>query len=370
MSRNSMFNPGRGTGGGSGGSTTVIDDLITDSGTSALSARQGKILNDKITSHEALKVFDDEVHGLKFNKVTGNLEYLNTDTNTWVEIKGGSSTIDIVDDLTTGGSDKALSAEQGKILNTNAEAHKSKIASTTELGHVMVDGTTITITPEGVISAIGGASGNGGYKQQLLPTTTIGQNIWIIPFNDYVYPNDLLIVSYNTTLLADNQYAISHNGTNWEVKINDIPSDQPIQYNEVFVIMVKLGGGNRTVQKTIKLPLTTASTGQNKWEIPLNSFDSVNDEILPIYNTTALMTDMYAITFNNGKYYIEINDIPSNQPIDYNQLLLYIFQNTLSNGVDEISGELLIDGTIQEKKLSQEIIDKLNSSSDAQWEKF
>jgi len=63
--------------------------------------------------------------------------------------------IDIVNDLTTGGVDKALSAEQGKALKALIDAIETytlPTASTTVLGGVKVDGTSIQISADGVIS--------------------------------------------------------------------------------------------------------------------------------------------------------------------------------------------------------------------------
>lgn len=64
--------------------------------------------------------------------------------------------IDIVNDLTTGGADKALSAEQGKTLKgliDAIETYTLPTASTTVLGGVKIDGTSIKITADGTISA-------------------------------------------------------------------------------------------------------------------------------------------------------------------------------------------------------------------------
>lgn len=63
--------------------------------------------------------------------------------------------IDIVNDLTTGGADKALSAEQGKTLKgliDAIETYTLPIASTTVLGGVKIDGTSIKVTADGTIS--------------------------------------------------------------------------------------------------------------------------------------------------------------------------------------------------------------------------
>ena len=77
-----------GSGGGGGTSIEVIDSLISDSSTNALSANQGRILNGKITTIES--------------------DYL-TSTN-------------VKDNLTTDSATDVLSAKQGKILDTRISA--------------------------------------------------------------------------------------------------------------------------------------------------------------------------------------------------------------------------------------------------------
>ena len=77
-----------GSGGGGGTSIEVIDSLISDSSTNALSANQGRILNGKITTIES--------------------NYL--------------TSANIKDNLTTDSSTDILSAKQGKILDTRISA--------------------------------------------------------------------------------------------------------------------------------------------------------------------------------------------------------------------------------------------------------
>jgi len=91
--------------------------------------------------------------------------------------------VQLEDSLTSTSTTSALSANQGKvisdkidILTGDVNTHKSGIASTTELGHVMVDGTTITIDTDGKISSSGGAIPDASTSQkgivQLSTSTT------------------------------------------------------------------------------------------------------------------------------------------------------------------------------------------------------
>ena len=92
---------------GSGASTTVIDNLTSTSTTSALSANQGKVLNDKITN--------------KVDKVSGKGLSTNDFTSTYKTkldgIAKGANNTTVTDNLTSTSTTNALSANQGRILN-------------------------------------------------------------------------------------------------------------------------------------------------------------------------------------------------------------------------------------------------------------
>lgn len=278
---------------------------------------------------------------------------------------GGGGTVTVVNNLTTDSASSALSASMGKKLAEMIDEHSKVKASETVLGHVKVDGTTIAISADGTISSVGGNTGGSGvvFKQAVLPTVSIGQNSWEIPFDDFVYPNDLLIVSHNTTLLSTDMYTITSDNSKWILNITDeIPNDLPIDRNHVFVIMIKGGGTSspQVVQKTYHYKLETTTIGQNKWDIPIQSFDSINDSIMIVYNTTMLMDGMSSVVQNGSNLELTIHDIPNDQPISKNDVEVYIFKNTLSNGIDEISGSILINNTVPESKLEDNTINKIN----------
>lgn len=92
---------------GSGASTTVIDNLTSTSTTSALSANQGKVLNDKITN--------------KVDKVSGKGLSTNDFTSTYKTkldgIATGANNTTVTNNLTSTSTTNALSANQGRILN-------------------------------------------------------------------------------------------------------------------------------------------------------------------------------------------------------------------------------------------------------------
>lgn len=277
----------------------------------------------------------------------------------------GGTDINVIDNLTSQSSTDALSAKQGYILDQQNKDHAGKIASDTELGHVMVDGTTIIIDANGKISAVGGGVTPTGrfYEQAVLETTEIDQTTWKLPFTDFNYPQDLLIVSQNSTFLNTNMFTVTQTGNDWYVNIpNDSGYPLPIANNTVFAITIKGYGGGTTsiVQQSYEEKLETNTIGQNKWEIKTTSFDPVNDTVFPVYNTTLLTEDQYTITNENGKFYIAINDVPNDLPVQFNNLSLKVLYNTVSTGINDISGQLLIDNSVPEKKLMPNLRDKIN----------
>lgn len=92
---------------GGTGSAAIVDNLNSDSSTSALSAKQGKALNNKIPTKsivEGGKLYLAKEDGTKLDSGT--------------ELPAGGSTIEVVNNLESDSTTAALSAAQGKALNT------------------------------------------------------------------------------------------------------------------------------------------------------------------------------------------------------------------------------------------------------------
>lgn len=87
-------------------SVEVVDNLTTEDSKKALSAKQGKILSDKIGDITTLKTTEKSNVVKAINEVKDS-------------IGSGGSTTEVVDNLISTDTDKALSAKQGKILNDN-----------------------------------------------------------------------------------------------------------------------------------------------------------------------------------------------------------------------------------------------------------
>lgn len=92
---------------GGTGSAAIVDNLNSDSSTSALSAKQGKALNNKMPAKsivEGGKIYLAKEDGTKLDSGT--------------ELPAGGSTIEVVNNLESDSTTAALSAAQGKVLNT------------------------------------------------------------------------------------------------------------------------------------------------------------------------------------------------------------------------------------------------------------
>lgn len=101
---------------GGTGSAAIVDNLNSDSSTSALSAKQGKALNNKIPTKsivEGGKLYLAKEDGTKLDSGT--------------ELPAGGSTIEVVNNLESDSTTAALSAAQGKVLNTQYKDIVNKI---------------------------------------------------------------------------------------------------------------------------------------------------------------------------------------------------------------------------------------------------
>ena len=94
---------------------TIVNDLVTGGTTSLLSAQQGVILQSHIDSINKL-LTSDNINLNTIQKIVDTIEQIQISLNTI-----------LVNDLTTGGITKALTAEMGKILNDKITAGLNNI---------------------------------------------------------------------------------------------------------------------------------------------------------------------------------------------------------------------------------------------------
>ena len=93
---------------------TIVNDLVTGGTTSLLSAQQGVILQSHIDSINKL-LTSDNINLNTIQKIVDAIEQIQISLNTI-----------LVNDLTTGGITKALTAEMGKLLQTSKEDKSQK----------------------------------------------------------------------------------------------------------------------------------------------------------------------------------------------------------------------------------------------------
>lgn len=105
---------------GGTGSVAIVDNLNSNSSTSALSAKQGKELNNKMPAKsivEGGKLYLAKEDGTKL------------DAGTALPAGGSGSTIEVINNLESDSTTAALSAAQGKVLNTQYKDLASKIGT-------------------------------------------------------------------------------------------------------------------------------------------------------------------------------------------------------------------------------------------------
>lgn len=136
-------NKGGVSGGGGGGGTPapqtqIIDNLNSTSTVAALSANQGSVLNAMI-AEQLLKVLANE------QKIGENAQSI-------LSIEQLVSDIDLEDVNRTIGENTQAIATNARAIAANTQAitnHEQLIASTTEYGHVKIDGTTVKFNADG-----------------------------------------------------------------------------------------------------------------------------------------------------------------------------------------------------------------------------
>lgn len=110
--------------------TEIINDLTTGGADKALSAEQGKELKRQIDTKakELTTSIDTKVDAVQGKGLSTN-DFTTAEQTKLKGIEDEANKTTIINDLTTGGVDKALSAEQGKLLFQNVDDGKLQIAN-------------------------------------------------------------------------------------------------------------------------------------------------------------------------------------------------------------------------------------------------
>lgn len=294
-----------GGGGSGGGGTTVIiaDNLTTNLGTQALSARQGVVLKAMID-----------------------------DLQTQID----NSTITIDD----------ASLIQKGIVKLNDS----------------IDSTSITeaATPNAVRKAIAEAKSyiddvvsqlniNGGLvkSEYVITPTAVGQTDIEIPSDEYTPDKFAELVFFNTTKLLPDKYTIEKVDPSNPNSRYKIVLDNPItSLSSIFDIVLLSESSIFSNLTKYEYILSLNSAGQTTMVIPLEDYKPENYIDLLFYNTTKLHPDKYTIekvdpSDPNTKYQVRLITAPANHTSAIYDLVL------ISNGVASTSySNKIYEGTV------------------------
>lgn len=142
--------------------SNIVDDLTSTSTTNVLSANQGKVLDSKKIEADNIKAGDNITLSVDGKNVIisstgggsgaeeveiGNTEPTQDTIELWVDTSEEGEFFQVVDDLTSDSSTNALSAKQGKALNTRVSALESEVHRVTiTVGTLAANGGSKDIT--------------------------------------------------------------------------------------------------------------------------------------------------------------------------------------------------------------------------------
>lgn len=182
---------------GGGSSVTVVDSLNSTSSTAALSAKQGKVLSEQISTKLSSPIQISDVAGLQnaLNNAGGSGE--------------GGTSVTVVDNLNSTSTTSALSANQGKVLSgmignaTRDMITSSNLASNmSNLGFTKTDAGSIVVK-------------TGGYNSSTMTGSTVigspinidGNNVTYVGRYSTVFANDVTIIGgLSNTVTNSNKF--------------------------------------------------------------------------------------------------------------------------------------------------------------------
>ena len=142
---------------GGTGSVAIVDNLNSNSSTSALSAKQGKELNNKIPTKsivEGGKIYLAKEDGTKLDSGT--------------ELPAGGSTIEVVNNLESDSTTAALSAAQGKVLNTQYKDIASKVENVGQPTQEQINAAIDKAIKDGKLTGTGGINSTAKNLLQII----------------------------------------------------------------------------------------------------------------------------------------------------------------------------------------------------------
>lgn len=226
----------------------------------------------------------------------------------------------IVNDLTTGGSDKALSAESGKelkslvdekadsedlkYLQTEVTEHLAEIATTEKLGHIKPDGVTLEVDPA---TGVASAKTSGGLPYGV-GTTTDGTNYSV---------NIEGITSYTAGMAIAVMPETNNTGAVY-INVNGLGSKRAMYQTSVFVnspdsfkygiVYVFIYNGGTFVMQGMPIQLNNTLTSTSTVEVATaNTVKQVNDKLIDrLDSTNVVIGNLATINLNKGESSIAI----------------------------------------------------------------
>jgi hypothetical protein len=311
---------------------TIVNDLVTGGSTALLSAEQGKVLQTQINAINTL-LTSDNVNLDTVQELVDAIETVQVSLNTI-----------LVNDLTTGGTTKALTAEMGKSLKNLVDALTTTVAGIdsnvvhktgtetiagnkiftgkTKFGNTSAALFTVDIDSGDGIPVTSGSAANGdfrigrtGYAIDFGVAAANGYN-WIQSRNreDYSVPRELRINPNGGDVLIGgnlkfNNYPSTRNDgqlpTNkvlapdatGNLKLYTIAT-APAPYMEVLIPDSTLPSTttNFTIKGAFFTPTMTVSiVGQT-----INYITFVSDNLVKVNVTTGATEGLFSVTLNNG----------------------------------------------------------------------
>ena len=300
----------------------IVNDLVTGGDTALLSAEQGKVLQTQVNAINTLLTSDNV-----------NLDTVQELVDAIETVQLSLSTI-LVNDLTTGGTTKALTAEMGKLLQTNKVdkvagerlINAAEITKLAGLGNVITTVKTIVSTALGTQNVAGfvtyinalnpvlvvGANETVTYKTSdtgrvfklLLRGRSFGVGQPAIFATDVIETTEFL----NKDIRLSNYPSTRNDGqlptnkvlapdVNGNLKLYTIAT-APAPYMEVLIPDSTLPSTttNFTIKGAFFTPTMTVSiVGQT-----INYITFVSDNLIKVNVTTSAAEGSYAVTLNNG----------------------------------------------------------------------
>lgn len=360
------------TGGGGNANVSVVDDLVTTSPTDALSANQGKILND-----------------IKVDKVSGKDLSTNDFTDADKLKLDGISSTQIIDDLASDRIDAALSAKQGKELkalidtkvtseagkglsDTNyTQAEKDKLATLSPTAQVTVTDNLTTDSATEALSARQGKNLQDNKVDKVAGKVLSDNNFTTVEkdkltaLQNTVVENVLTSVSTTNALSAAQGKALKDT---LDTKVDKVQGKGLSDTNFSQAEKTKLAGlQNTTVVNTLVGTSTTNALSANQGRLLNEKFDTKVDKV----QGKQLSTEDYTTTEKTKLASLSNIEVVNNlTSVDTDKALSAAQGKVLEDTkVDKIAGKVLSTEDFT-TPLKTKLENLVSSTLIPRWDKF